>query len=163
MSYDRAWTRNEYARNLAEVAAETVAEGDMAAAEQAFDAEPGGFADKLIAAVKAAAASRVEYETEKHVRIPEDPEALTVPALDALVRPFRVRFLRSNPSKTELLEELRAIARRQRRHAEWAPYELVDPLPPRPRPSRGAYYSTAEDHARLREYERLCEDYLRQL
>src|SRR5262245_37476635 len=125
-----AWRRNEFVRTAAEAAAGTVADGDMAAAEEAFNATSGGFVDKFLAAVRAATVSQVEYETEKHVRIPENPESLTKPALDALVRPFAGGFLRSSPSKTELLDELAAVDRRQRRHAEWAPFELVDPLPP---------------------------------
>lgn len=159
---DHAWGRNEYARNIAEAAVETVTGGDMSAAEKAFNAASGGFADKFIAAVKAAAVSRVEYETEKHVRIPDNPESLTKPALDALVRPFAGGFLRSYPSKTELLEALAAVDRRQRRHAEWVPYELVDPLPPPPRPASG-YISTPEDRAQRDAYEKLREEYLKDL
>ncbi len=132
MPSDRSWSRNEWARTQAELAVETVAGLDMAVAEKAFHAEPGTFADKLIAAVRAAALAEVAYETEKHLRIPDNPESLTVAVLDAMVRPFRTRFLRSQVSKAELLDELKAIARRQRRHAEWAPFELVDPLPPPP-------------------------------
>jgi hypothetical protein len=161
--FDHAWGRNEYARNVAEAAVETVADGDMAAAEAAFNATSGGFADKFLAAASAATVSQVKYETEKHVRIPENPELLTKPALDALVRPFADRFLGSNPSKTELLEALAAVDYRQSRHAEWAPYELVDPLPPPPRPSTGRYIYTPEDRAARDAYERMREEYLGQL
>lgn len=158
-----AWGRNEYARDTAEAAVETVTDGDMAAAEEAFNATSGSFAEKFVAAVKAAAFSRVEYETEKHVCIPDNPESLTVPALDALVRPFADGFLRSQLSKPELLRALAAVDRRQRRHAEWAPYELVDPLPPPPRPANGHIISTPEDRAQRDAYEQLREEYLRQL
>ncbi|MFI6096266.1 hypothetical protein ACIA8G_11965 [Lentzea sp. NPDC051213] len=161
MPTDRSWSRNEWARNEAELAVETVATLDMDAAEQAFHAEPGEFADKLIAAVRAATLAALEYETEKHLRIPENPESLTVAALDAMVRPFRTRFLRSQLSKPELIAELASIDRRQRRHAEWAPFELVDPLPPPPGPSR--HLRTQEDRDRKTDYERFRAKYVEEL
>ncbi|WP_154697765.1 hypothetical protein [Lentzea guizhouensis] len=162
MPTDRSWVRNEWARNHAEIGVAAVSGLDMDVAEKAFHSEPGTFADKLIAAVRTAAHAKVVYETEKHLRIPDDPGALTIAALDAMVRPFRQNFLRSQVSKAELLQELDAIDRRQRRHAEWAPFELVDPLPPPPAPSR---YVWAEDkrHDPSTAYERLVADYLEQL
>lgn len=58
------------------------------------------------------------------IEIPENPDALRRADLDDLVRPAAVGFLRSYPSKAELLEQVSRIDRRQKTRPAWIP--IVD-------------------------------------
>lgn len=116
---------------MVEAAVEKVADGDLDAAEKAFESTDGDFPAKFRAAVEAAV-SAAPFITERHVRIAENYQQLSKGELDALVRPFANSFLRSQPTRAELLDAVRDVDRRQRQHAQWAPYVVVDPLPPEP-------------------------------
>lgn len=125
--FDKPWTSNDLNRTRDLSAIERVARSDFDAAEEAFNAAEGDFAARLLAAVTAGVEASAEYETEPHVRIPADYQKLTVPELDAMIRPFAVGFLRSHPLRDELLYQVQEVKRRQESHAQWAPYEYVDP------------------------------------
>jgi len=84
---------------------------DLEAARKAFETTPGDFTAKFTAAVQAQLASMAAPEV--FIEIPEDPSRLRRPELDDLVRPVADGFLRSYPSKDELLEQVSKIKYRQ--------------------------------------------------
>jgi hypothetical protein len=157
----RVWTRNEINRGIAAGSVEKVTTGDLEAAEMAFEATAGDFPTRFRATVQAAVASGLTLEAERHVRIPEDYERLGKDELDALVRPFTNSFLRSQPTRAELLDAVREIDHRQRQHALWAPYIMVDPLPPEPRISTTEQLALGAEEVRARRaaYEALRQEY----
>src|SRR5690348_17337236 len=85
-------------------------QADAHAAEQAFNSTHGPFLERITAAINALL--RPHLKPEKFIEIPENPEQMTRGDLDTLVRPLADGFLRSQPTKEELLSELRQIARR---------------------------------------------------
>jgi hypothetical protein len=92
---------------------------DLEAARKAFETTPGDFTAKFTAAVQARLASMAAPEV--FIEIPEDPSRLRRPELDALVRPVADGFLRSYPSKDELLEQVSRIKYRQQKRPSWIP------------------------------------------
>jgi hypothetical protein len=94
-------------------------QADAYAAEQAFDSTHGPFFERFTAAVNALLLPHLR--PEKFIEIPENPERMTRSDLDTLVRPVAEGFLRSHPTKEELLSELRQIARRQASRPSWMP------------------------------------------
>ncbi|WP_378210137.1 hypothetical protein [Actinoallomurus acaciae] len=91
---------------------------DLEAAEKAFESAEGDFAAKFTAAVQARFAQLVVPEV--FIELPVHIEELRKPELDALVRPAAA-YLRSYPSKGELLDEASRIQRRQERRPAWIP------------------------------------------
>jgi hypothetical protein len=92
---------------------------DADAAEQAFNSTHGPFLERITAAINALL--RPHLKPEKFIEIPENPEQMTRGDLDTLVRPLADGFLRSQPTKEELLSQLRQIARRQASRPAWMP------------------------------------------
>jgi hypothetical protein len=92
---------------------------DLELAETAFRAKRGDFAARFTAAVEALFARLAQPEV--FIDIPAHPEDLTKSELDALVRPAPAGFLRSYPSKGELLEQVGRIKQRQERRPAWIP------------------------------------------
>src|SRR5262249_27105982 len=92
---------------------------DADAAEQAFNSFDGTFLERITAAVNTLV--RPHLKPERFIEIPENPERMTRPDLDALVRPVADGFLRSQPTKDELLDQLQRIARRQASRPSWMP------------------------------------------
>jgi hypothetical protein len=105
---------------------------DLEAAQAAFETTGGGFTARFRAAVQARFAEMVQPEI--FIQIPEDPDRLTKDELDDLVRPASEGFLRSYPTKGELLEQVELIRRRQERRPAWIPRIDCDgnPLPSDP-------------------------------
>jgi hypothetical protein len=103
---------------------------DVEPAKIAFETTRGDFATRFAAAIEAQLAPAAKPEVV--IDIPERPEELTKAELAELVRPAVTGFLRSYPTKSELLDELQRIKRRQERRPSWIP--TVDrnsrPLPP---------------------------------
>jgi hypothetical protein len=101
---------------------------DLEPARIAFEATRGDFATRFTAAVEALVVRLVKPEV--FIDIPEHPEKLTKNELDALVRPA-AGFLRSYPTKDELLRQLELIKWRQERRPVWMPWIDRDgaPLP----------------------------------
>jgi hypothetical protein len=94
-------------------------QADADVAESAFNSTDGTFLQRITAAVNAILLPHLKPET--FIVIPEAPEGMTREALDALVRPVAEGFLRSHPSKDELLEQLHQISRRQETRPSWMP------------------------------------------
>jgi hypothetical protein len=92
---------------------------DADAAEVTFHSTDGTFLQRITAAVNALLLPHLK--PERFIVIPETPEDMTREALDALVRPVAEGFLRSHPSKDELLAQLHQIARRQETRPSWMP------------------------------------------
>lgn len=92
---------------------------DLTAAEEAFLETHGGFAERFRAAV--VTQIKPLLRPEKFIEIPENPDALRVRELDALVRPVASGFLRSQPSKAELVDQVHSIAYGQANRPEWMP------------------------------------------
>ncbi|MBW4721588.1 hypothetical protein [Saccharothrix obliqua] len=95
---------------------------DLEPARIAFETTRGDFATRFAAAVQVMIAQLAKPEVV--IDIPAHPEQLTKNDLEALVRPAAVGFLRSHPTKGELLGELERITRHQERRPSWVP--LVD-------------------------------------
>jgi hypothetical protein len=98
---------------------------DADAAEQAFHSTDGTFLARIEAAINALL--RPHLKPEKFIEIPQIPEKLTRADLDVLVRPVAEGFLRSQPAKDELLDQLRWIARRQASRPSWLPRTADSP------------------------------------
>lgn len=92
---------------------------DFEAAQAAFESTPGDFGAKFTAAVQARFAGMLA--PEQFIDIPEDPERLSRAGLEALVRPVAAGFLRSNPSKGDLLDQIDGIKYRQQSRPAWMP------------------------------------------
>lgn len=88
-------------------------------ARKAFESTPGDFSARFTAAVRARVAPGARPEVV--IDIPEEPEALRRAELEALVRPAAVGFLRSSPSRAELLDQVARIERRRQRRPDWIP------------------------------------------
>jgi hypothetical protein len=86
-------------------------QADADAAEQAFNSTDGTCLERITAAINALL--RPHLRPERFIEVPENPEQMARADLDALVRPVADGFLRSQPTKDELLSKLRRIARRQ--------------------------------------------------
>ncbi|MEJ2851830.1 MULTISPECIES: hypothetical protein [unclassified Saccharothrix] len=95
---------------------------DVGLAEKAFKATRGDFRAKFAAALEVQMARLAVPEVV--VEIPEHPDQLSKADLDELVRPAAIGFLRSHPTKGELLEQVASIQRRERERPAWVP--LVD-------------------------------------
>ncbi|WP_409494269.1 hypothetical protein [Amycolatopsis sp. cmx-11-12] len=111
---------------------------DLEATQIAFETTRGDFTARFRAAVQAGFAQLVRAEV--FIEIPENPERLSKDELDALVRPAAEGFLRSYPTKGELLEQVERIRRRQERRPAWIPRIDRDgnPLPSESQPDREA-------------------------
>jgi hypothetical protein len=92
---------------------------DADSAEEAFTDNDGTFLERLTAAINALV--RPLLRPEGFIEIPGNPELMTRADLDALVRPVAEGFLRSQPTKDELLSQLQQIARRQASRPSWMP------------------------------------------
>ncbi|MER5644702.1 hypothetical protein [Streptosporangium sp. NPDC002524] len=92
---------------------------DLEPARKAFESTKGDFTAKFTAAVQARFAQLVEPEL--FIDVPERPEELRKDDLDALVRPAADGFLRSYPTKDELLRQADRIRQRQERRPPWVP------------------------------------------
>ena len=92
-------------------------EADADAAEQAFNSTDGTFLERITAAINALL--RPHLRPESFIEVPENPEQMARADLDALVRPVADGFLRSQPTKDELLSQIRRIARRQASRPPW--------------------------------------------
>ncbi|WP_433316856.1 hypothetical protein [Micromonospora chersina] len=101
---------------LATVAGDDV---DLEPARKAFEETRGDFRAKFTAAVQARLAQSAVPEV--FIDLPEHPELLRKSDLEALVRPAVDGFLRSYPSKEELLTQVGRIRRRQERRPTWVP------------------------------------------
>jgi hypothetical protein len=88
-------------------------------AEQAFNDSDGPFLERITAAINALV--RPHLRPERYIEIPADPEQMARADLEALVRPVAEGFLRSQPTKQELLSQLEWIARRQASRPSWMP------------------------------------------
>lgn len=109
---------------------------DLDPVRKAFEETRGGFRARFAAAVQARLAQMVTPEV--FIDVPEHPEQLHKPELEALVRPAANAFLPSYPTKAELLEHLGRIQRRQQHRPTWIP--RIDPnsnpiTPPEPDPT----------------------------
>jgi hypothetical protein len=91
---------------------------DIDAAERAFAGTRGDFRAKLTAALQAVTVAQLT--PERFVEIPANPESLSKAELWPLVEP-NVGFIRSGASKTELVDALSSIRRRQERRPAWMP------------------------------------------
>src|SRR5205809_7785856 len=76
-------------------------DADLEPASIAFETTRGDFTARFTAAVEALFAELVRPEV--FIDIPEQPQQLGKAELEALVRPAAVGFLRSYPSKDELV------------------------------------------------------------
>jgi hypothetical protein len=94
-------------------------QADADAAEQAFSSTDGTFLERLTAAINALV--RPHLKPERFIEIPENPQQMGRAGLEALVRPVAEGFLRSQPTKDELLFQVRQIARRQASRPSWMP------------------------------------------
>jgi len=92
---------------------------DLESAREAFDATTGDFRAKFTAAVQARLAELAVPEV--FIEVPDHPEQLRKSDLDELVRPAAYGFLRSYPTKDELLDQVGGIRRRQERRPAWIP------------------------------------------
>ncbi|GAA1857855.1 hypothetical protein GCM10009736_26140 [Actinomadura bangladeshensis] len=96
-----------------------VRDGDWAPVQAAFESTKGDFTAKFVVALEARFAQLVPPEV--FIDVPERPEELRKADLDALVRPVAEGFLRSYPSKDELVSQAHQIRRRQDRRPPWIP------------------------------------------
>jgi hypothetical protein len=94
-------------------------QADPDSAEQAFNSTDGTFLARIEAAINALL--RPHLKPERFIEIPENPERIARADLDALVRPVAEGFLRSQPTKDELLSQLEQIRRRQVSRPSWMP------------------------------------------
>ena len=85
----------------------------------AFETTRGDFAARFAAAIQAQLALLAKPEVV--IDVPEHPEMLTRAELAELIEPAVAGFLRSQPSKAELLAETERIRRRQERRPGWIP------------------------------------------
>jgi hypothetical protein len=86
---------------------------DLEPVRKASESVTGDFTAKLTAAVQARLAQLVVPEV--FIDVPEHPADLRKSDLEALVRPAADGFLRSYPTKDELLDQADRIRRRQER------------------------------------------------
>jgi hypothetical protein len=100
---------------------------DLEPAKKAFDATKGDFSAKFTAAVQARPAQLAE--PERFIDLPEHPEELRKAELEALARPAADGFLRSYPTKDELLDQADRIQQRQERRPAWIPCLDRDGMP----------------------------------
>ncbi len=115
---------------------------DLEPAKKAFESTKGDFAAKFTAALRARFAQMVAPEL--FIDVPEHPEELRKADLEALVRPAASGFLRSYPTKDELLAEANRIRRRQERRPPWIPRLDRDG---KPTPGSAADSFNAEDRS----------------
>ncbi|MEV4143634.1 hypothetical protein AB0J40_08185 [Amycolatopsis sp. NPDC049691] len=92
---------------------------DIEPARIAFETTRGDFAARFATAIEAQLAAVAKPEVV--IDIPEHPEELSKAELAELVRPAATGFLRSYPTKGELLDELERIKRRHERRPSWIP------------------------------------------
>jgi hypothetical protein len=92
---------------------------DLEPARKAFEATTGDFRAKFTAAVQARMAQSAVPEV--FIDLPEHPDQMRKSDLEALVRPAADGFLRSYPSKDELLLQVSRIRRRQQQRPAWIP------------------------------------------
>ncbi|WP_204299906.1 hypothetical protein [Actinoplanes campanulatus] len=102
------------------MAATLAGEGvDLGAAQKAFEETPGDFRAKFTAAVEARLGQVAVPEV--FIDVPDDPDRLSKAELDALVRPVADGFLRSYPTKNELVDQATRIRQRQECRPAWIP------------------------------------------
>lgn len=94
-------------------------QADADAAEQAFNSTDGTFLERITAAINTLV--QPHLKPERFIEIPENPQQMARADLEALVRPVAEGFLRSQPTKDELLSQVRQIARRQASRPPWMP------------------------------------------
>ncbi|WP_204015041.1 hypothetical protein [Virgisporangium aurantiacum] len=112
-----AFTQNELLLSMLEtVAGDDV---DLEPARKAFEDTRGDFRAKFTAAVQARLAQIAVPEV--FIDLPEHPDEFRKADLEALVRPVADGFLRSYPSKDELLTQVARIRRRQAHRPAWIP------------------------------------------
>jgi hypothetical protein len=92
---------------------------DLEEVERAFKTTTGDFRTKYTAAVQARLTQLAE--PEMFIELPEHPDQLRKTDLEELVRPAASGFLRSYPSKSELVDEAASIQRRQESRPAWIP------------------------------------------
>ena len=92
---------------------------ELETAEAVFAATPGDFATKFTAVMRERVTRGARPEV--FIEIPKDPSVLRRAELEALVRPVADGFLRSYPTKGELLDQVARIERRQRSRPAWIP------------------------------------------
>ncbi|WP_344959276.1 hypothetical protein, partial [Actinomadura miaoliensis] len=92
---------------------------DLEPARKAFESTKGDFTAKFTAAIQARLAQLVVPEV--FIDVPKRPEELRKTELEALVRPVADGFLRSYPTKGELLDQVDRIRWRQERRPPWIP------------------------------------------
>ncbi|MBB4918491.1 hypothetical protein [Streptosporangium saharense] len=92
---------------------------DLEPARKAFESTKGDFAAKLTAALQERFAQMVAPEL--FIDVPEHPEKLGKAELEALLRPAAHGFLRSHPTKSELLDQAEQIRWRQENRPPWIP------------------------------------------
>lgn len=88
-------------------------------ARKAFAFTKGDFRAKFAAAVQAQLAQSAT--PEMFIDLPDNPDQLRSADLERLVRPAPHGFLRSHPSKGELLGQVAMIRRRQQQRPAWIP------------------------------------------
>lgn len=125
MTVSNPYMENNILQSLMEMM--TGDSSDMEAAQTAFEATPGDFTAKFTAAVRAHLARKAQPEV--FIDLPMNPAGLRRNELDALVRPAADGFLRSYPSKDELLDQVRRIDRRQQSRPAWIPRVDRDGMP----------------------------------
>ncbi|WIV53978.1 hypothetical protein [Amycolatopsis nalaikhensis] len=114
---------------------------DLESARKAYQDTKGDFRAKFTAAVEARLAHLVQPEV--FIDVPENVDELRKSDLEALVRPAADGFLRSNPTKGELLEQAAKIRRRQHKRPAWIPRITSDGEPIEP-PATSSTASTRE-------------------
>lgn len=114
---------------------------DLESARKAYQGTKGDFRAKFTAAVEARLAQLVHPEV--FIDLPENVDQLRKSDLEALVRPAADGFLRSYPTKGELLDQAATIRRRQHRRPAWIPRITPDGEPIEP-PATNSTASTRE-------------------
>ncbi|MDG4762569.1 hypothetical protein O7632_00335 [Solwaraspora sp. WMMD406] len=112
-----AFMQNEQLLSMLEIVAGDHV--DLEPVRKAFEQTRGDFRAKFTAAVQARLAQSAVPEV--FIDLPEHPAELRKSDLEALVRPAADGFLRSHPSKQELLTQVGRIRRRQERRPAWIP------------------------------------------
>ncbi|WP_459805730.1 hypothetical protein [Herbidospora sp. RD11066] len=129
-----AYGRNDVLLSMMECLLEDGA--DLEPVREAFESTKGDFTAKFAAAIQARLTQLVEPEL--FIDVPERPADLRKSDLEAIVRPAVGGFLRSQPSKDDLVDQAELIRWRQERRPEWIPRvdRHGEPIPvPRPDPA----------------------------
>jgi hypothetical protein len=114
---------------------------DLESARKAYQDTKGDFRAKFTAAVEARLALLVRPEV--FIDVPGNVDELRKADLEELVRPAADGFLRSYPTKSELLDQATTIRRRQHQRPAWIPRITPDGEPIEP-PATSLTASTRE-------------------